>query len=122
MGKIIQIVEDDDDIRFILEYVLAELGNTIDTFNCIEAFKARGRNADLVILDVRLPDGCGIELCKCLKNSKSMSNIPVIIMSAHASGNLAIMEGQASTFIEKPFDLDKFVVKVKSILSPGEGN
>lgn len=52
MGKIIQIVEDDDDIRFILEYILEDIAATIETFDCIKAFKARKRNADLLILDV----------------------------------------------------------------------
>lgn len=120
MGKIIQIVEDDDDIRFILGYILEDVGATIETFDCIEAFKTRRQNADLLILDVRLPDGNGIELSKCLKSSTTTSSIPVIIMSAHANGNLAILEGKADAFIEKPFDLDRFLLKVKSILSQNE--
>lgn len=120
MAKIIQIVEDDYDIRFILEYILEDVGATIETYDCIRAFKARERNADLLILDVRLPDGSGIELSKCLKTSLATSSIPVIIMSAHASGELAILEGKADAFIEKPFDLDQFILKVKSILSLNE--
>lgn len=120
MGKIIQIVEDDDDIRFILGYILEDVGATIETFDCIEAFKTRRQNADLLILDVRLPDGNGIELSKCLKNSTTTSHIPVIVMSAHANGNLAIIEGKADAFIEKSFDLDRFLLQVKSILSRKE--
>lgn len=116
MEKIIQIVEDDEDIRYILEYVLADSGYVLEMFDGIEAFGSRKNKADLIILDVRLPDGSGIELSRSLKSSASTANIPIIVMSAHANGKLAIIEGKADHFIEKPFDLDQFVLKIKTIL------
>jgi two-component system phosphate regulon response regulator PhoB len=119
MGKIIQIVEDDKDIRFILEYVLAESGFVLETFDSIKAFSDRSRkdDIDLILLDVKLPDGNGIDLCKDLKNAELTKHIPVVIMSAHASSNRAIGEGKADDFIPKPFDLDKFVERINEILN-----
>jgi two-component system phosphate regulon response regulator PhoB len=119
MGKIIQIVEDDKDIRFILEFVLAESGFVLETFDCIKAFSNRSRrdDIDLILLDVKLPDGNGIDLCKDLKNAELTKHIPVVIMSAHASSNLAIDEGHADDFIPKPFDLDQFLERIHAILN-----
>lgn len=119
MGKIIQIVEDDQDIRFILEYILAESGFVLETFESIKAFSNRERrdDIDLILLDVQLPDGNGIDLCRDLKNAEITKNIPVVIMSANANGILAISEGQADDFIAKPFDLDDFVAKINDIIN-----
>lgn len=119
MGKIIQIVEDDEDIRFILEFILSDSGFTLETFNCIEAFSSRQHTepVDLFILDVRLPDGDGIELSRLLKNSELTSKIPVIIMSAHANRDFALKEGRADHFIAKPFDLEDLVGKIKNVLA-----
>jgi DNA-binding response OmpR family regulator len=119
MEKVIQIVEDDQDIRFILEYVLADSGFVLETFNSIKAFLNRGRTnkVDLILLDVQLPDGNGIDLCRDLKTSELTKHIPIVVMSANASRSRAIVEGKADDFIDKPFDLDKFVPRIQEILN-----
>jgi two-component system phosphate regulon response regulator PhoB len=119
MGRVIQIVEDDEDIRYILEYVLQDSGFILETFDCIGAFMNRSRKTDvqLIMLDVRLPDGSGFDLCKSLKKSDSLSNIPIIIMSAHANGHVAVNEAKADDFMAKPFDLDTLSSKVKTLLT-----
>jgi two-component system phosphate regulon response regulator PhoB len=119
MGKIIQVVEDDQDIRFILEYVLADLGFVLETFDSVKAFSNRGRkdNVDLILLDVQLPDGNGIDLCRHLKTSELTRHIPIVIMSANASTTRAIIDGKADDFIAKPFDLDEFVARIHEILN-----
>jgi two-component system phosphate regulon response regulator PhoB len=119
MGKVIQIVEDDQDIRFILEYILAESGFVLETFDTIKAFSNRGRkdDIDLILLDVQLPDGNGIDLCKYLKTSELTKHIPIVIMSANASSSQALTDGKADDFIAKPFDLDEFVARIHAILS-----
>jgi DNA-binding NtrC family response regulator len=122
MKKTIQIVEDDPDLRFILQYILDDPGLELEMFDCIHAFSNRKHEADLFILDVRLPDGSGIELSQMLKSSASTSNIPVMIMSAHARAESALQQGRADYFIDKPFDLEDFVSKVKNILTSGTQN
>jgi DNA-binding response OmpR family regulator len=120
MEKIIQIVEDDKDIRFILEFMLSEHGYIIETFEDIEAFNNRLHKAgvSLIILDVRLPDGSGIEVCKRLKSSNSTSEIPVLMMSAHANGESVLLAGNADYFIAKPFNIDEYLEKVNELAKP----
>jgi two-component system phosphate regulon response regulator PhoB len=118
MERLIHIVEDDEDIRYILEYVLSEAGYKLQLFDSINDFKKRDKTQppDLFLLDVRLPDGCGLDLCREIKSSPLMSDIPVVIMSAHANGEFAISDGKADHFLAKPFDLDRFVLKIKMVL------
>jgi DNA-binding response OmpR family regulator len=120
MESLIHIVEDDEDIRYILEYVLSDAGYALQLFDSISDFQNRDRTEqpDLFILDVRLPDGSGIDLCREIKSSSLTAGIPVIIMSAHANGEFATSDGKADHFLAKPFDLDKFVMKIKSVLDP----
>jgi DNA-binding response OmpR family regulator len=118
MERTIQIVEDDADIRFILDLILSDAGFTVESFSTINEFSQRSRKegVQLIILDVRLPDGNGIDLCKHLKSSSGTAEVPVVIMSAHANGESAFLDGKADDFIAKPFDLDLVVARVKSLV------
>jgi len=118
MDRLIQIVEDDADIRFIVEYILEDANYTVETFESAKAFFERNQreNVDLIILDVMLPDGNGIEISKGLKTDYETSSIPIIIMSAHSNLKVASHEGRADAFIQKPFDLDLFLLSVKELL------
>ena len=118
MEKVIQIVEDDADIRFIVEYVLEDASYKVETFENARSFLNRSNkeHVDLVILDVMLPDGSGIDLSKNIKEGPDTNGIPVIIMSAHAPSDVAINEGAADGFIQKPFDIDHFVQQVQNFV------
>jgi DNA-binding NtrC family response regulator len=119
MNRRVQVVEDDEDIRYVVAYLLEDANYTVETFENASAFYGRTKkeNVDLIILDVRLPDGNGIDISKAIKNDANTSKIPVIIMSAHAQGDVALNQGKANAFIQKPFDLDFFVSKVSDVMS-----
>lgn len=119
MDRVIQIVEDDADIRFIVEYVLEDASYKVESFESAKAFLNRSNkeNVALVILDVMLPDGSGIDLSKSMKQGSDTHSIPVIIMSAHAASDIAISEGAADGFIQKPFDIDHFIKQVKQFIN-----
>jgi two-component system phosphate regulon response regulator PhoB len=118
MGKLIQVVEDDPDIRFIVEYILEEASYRVESFADATTFvnRTQQEKVDLFILDVMLPDGNGIELCRALKADALTIDIPVIIMSAHSSGVIALQQGKADEFIHKPFDMGSFVSKVNDTI------
>jgi DNA-binding response OmpR family regulator len=118
MKKYIQIVEDDGDIRFIVEYILEDADYTVESFENATSFlnRSRTQGVDLIILDVMLPDGNGMELCRDLKVKGDSKHTPVIIMSAHAGAKSILEEACADDFINKPFDLDYFLGRVRRIL------
>jgi DNA-binding response OmpR family regulator len=115
MGKIIHVVEDDEDIRFIIEYILKDSGFEVELSENATAFiqSMRSTRPDLIILDVMLPDGNGVDLCVDLKKNERTRNIPIIVMSAHAGALAVLEEACADDFISKPFDLDNFLKHVK---------
>jgi two-component system phosphate regulon response regulator PhoB len=115
MQKYIQIVEDDEDIRFCVQFVLEDADFIVETFGDATSFNNRKRkdNVDLIILDVMLPDGNGIDLCKNIKGDYNTNGIPVLIMSAHARPQLILEDACANDFISKPFDIDFFLDRVK---------
>ncbi|HEY0175703.1 MAG TPA: response regulator [Pedobacter sp.] len=119
MAKQIYIVEDDEDIRFIVGYILSDMGYEINLSETIADFKAQLNNngqPGLILLDVMLPDGNGLELCLQLKNDPATSRIPIIIMSAHAAEDDVLKMACAEDFISKPFDLDHLAATVKKYL------
>ncbi|WP_316831645.1 response regulator transcription factor [Pedobacter aquatilis] len=107
------LLEDDDDIRELVEIILEGEHFRVVSFRNVAEFSARDPdlNADLFLLDVRLPDGSGIDVCEELM---SVNDTPVIIMSAHATLELINKSCDPSDFIEKPFDIDSLVSRIKA--------
>jgi len=118
MAKRIHILEDDGDIRFIVSYILSETGYEVTEAESVKKFHEQldKSKPDLFLLDVMLPDGNGLDVCMELKKDKTISNIPVIIMSAHAGRDLIKQNDCAVDFISKPFDLDNLTSMIKKYL------
>lgn len=110
--KEIFVVEDDDGIRELLEFLLMSKNYEVKSFPTVRAFENRNseRTPDLFLLDIMLPDGNGLDLCKQLKETDGTSSIPVVLMSAHA--NINRTEG-ADDFIAKPFDVDDLLERIE---------
>lgn len=120
MAKHIHIVEDDEDIRYIIGYILADIGYEIILSETIADFREQiktGEQPDLILLDVMLPDGNGLDLCLELKKSPGTAHIPIVIMSAHATQDYVLKLACAEDFISKPFDLDDLTIIVKKHLA-----
>ena len=115
--KLIYIVEDDNGIRELLEYILSSENYTVASFPTAEAFKRSIalQQPDLILMDIMLPDGNGLELCRCLGEKNETVNVPVVLMSAHA--NLEnVVENCASDFIAKHFDIEDLLSKIQQQL------
>ena len=119
MSKIIQIIEDDEAIRDVIEYILQQSDYEVTVASNAKEFKINLFNTlpDLILMDVRLPDGNGLQLCRKLKQSIETKNIPVIIMSANASAKESKEVAIADDFIAKPFDLDDLIKIIEKHLA-----
>ena len=120
MSRRIHIVEDDEDIRYIVSYILNDMGYEISISETLADFRRQiaVEIPQLILLDVMLPDGNGIDICRALKSDPATAQIPVVIMSAHAAEKAVLEEACADDFISKPFDLDLLLHRVKRILAP----
>lgn len=115
MKKCVFVLEDNEDLRELFTYLLEEASFEVHTYPTAKAFSESLANIlpDMIILDVRLPDGNGIDICGALKRNARTSNIPVMIISAHAHISDAKGEFGADEFVSKPFDIADFIDKVE---------
>lgn len=75
-------------------------------------------NPDLLILDMRLPDGSGLDFIQRLRSTLSLAT-PVLAMSAYGEIEDAVtaMKLGASDYLKKPIDLDELLLNVRKVLS-----
>lgn len=75
------------------------------------------RVPDLLLLDMRLPDGSGLDFLQRLRDSLSPS-VPVIVMTAYGEVDdaVAAMKLSASDYLKKPLDLDELLIAVKKVI------
>ncbi|WP_165305110.1 response regulator transcription factor [Pedobacter sp. SYP-B3415] len=120
MNKTIFLLEDDPDISDILAYVLDNSGYRVKATARVSDFCSdiEEQSPDLIILDIMLPDGNGIDVCSKIKHEKKWKNIPVIMMSAaySAKDNICDQCG-ADGFISKPFDINQLLKRVEALAS-----
>jgi len=84
MKRNILIIDDDEDLSFIISEMLENYGYCVDCAeNSERAFELLSENTfHLILLDINLPDTTGFELCKELRR---VSTVPVIFASARTS-------------------------------------
>ncbi|VAW95299.1 Type IV fimbriae expression regulatory protein PilR [hydrothermal vent metagenome] len=105
--QLILIVDDEPDIRELLEITLSRMGKETNSAKDIAQAKKRlaEQDYDLCLTDMRLPDGNGIELVKYINNE--FPQLPVAMITAHGNMETAIeaLKAGAFDFISKPVEL-----------------
>ncbi|RYD80776.1 MAG: response regulator [Sphingobacteriales bacterium] len=115
MKKCIYVVEDNPAIREIIEFLLTEELYEVKSCSTGESFwlQMQNRKPDMIILDIMLPDGNGIDICSALKHNAKTYSIPVMMMSANNHLSYVKSKCSAEDFINKPFDLNDFANRVE---------
>lgn len=121
MRKEISILEDDWDIMEVFRLLLNDEGYKVNSFANVSSLLASTAKPDLYLLDIRLPDGNGIEVCEQLKDDPRFSGIPIMMLSAHADKSVMMKNCRADEFMEKPFDIDRLLERVAALLSLHKG-
>lgn len=114
LRKKVCVLEDDDDIREIISFLLESEHYEVFSYPTVKDFTigVTTITPDIFILDIMLPDGNGIDVCKGIKSNDSYAAIPVIMMSANYTENDVQNNCKPEDFIRKPFDIGDFVDRV----------
>ena len=116
----ILVVDDDPDLRDMLERMLTRLGfEVIVTTNGREALEtAAGTPVDLVLTDMNMPEMDGIALLKALKESPDLRDIPVVVVSSEGDLTTVVrsIELGAEDHIQKPFQATLLQARVRASL------
>ncbi len=119
-SKHILIVDDELEIRKIIQEILDDEGYSTSTASSAEEArrKAKNKKPDLVFLDIWMPEEDGISLLKDW-TSQIENSFPVIMISGHATIETAIEATKlgAKDFIEKPVSIEKLLTSIKEVLS-----
>lgn len=116
MKKIV-LIEDDSDLFSLLKYNLEKEGFQV-------AGSQTGRGAldlcrrirpDLVLLDIMLPDSDGLDICKGIRNDATLTQVPIIFLTARASETDRIvgLELGANDYIVKPFFIRELIARIR---------
>ena len=114
----ILIVEDDKSLNngIALSFLSDK---TVQAYSILEARNLFNTDIELIILDINLPDGSGLDFCRQIR---TMSNVPIIILTANdmETDIVAGLESGADDYITKPFSLAVLRARVNAVLRRNE--
>ena len=116
----IYLVEDDKSIRELLVYTLNNSGLPANGFEKPSEFyrELRADDADLIILDIMLPECDGLTMLKNLRVDEKTKHIPVMMLTAKGSeyDKVVGLDMGADDYMTKPFGMMELIARVKALL------
>ncbi|OGU59664.1 MAG: hypothetical protein A2X64_04435 [Ignavibacteria bacterium GWF2_33_9] len=124
--KTIAIVDDEPDIIELVALHLNKAGYRVKSFELMQDLLKYliSDIPDLIVLDLMLPDGDGLEICKLLKKEKRTQDVPVIMLTAKAEemDKILGLEIGADDYVTKPFSPRELLARIKAVLRRDEKN
>ena len=123
--KKILVVEDEPDIRELVRYNLEQAGYRVveaeDGETALQ--KVKSEQPALVILDLMLPQGDGLEVCRILRGQPQTASLPIVMLTAKAAevDRVLGLEFGADDYVTKPFSPRELVARVRAVLRRADG-
>jgi two-component system cell cycle response regulator DivK len=118
---LILIVEDDEDTRFLLSFLMKQSGfRVVQAFDGAEAIKiAVRRLPDLILMDTSLPRVDGLTATRGIRKVARLSSVPIIFVSGHAQpeARTAALATGGNEYFVKPINLNDLEIAVKKQLA-----
>ncbi|MEM3597146.1 MAG: response regulator [Candidatus Bathyarchaeia archaeon] len=118
----ILIVDDDENIRKVLQTILEEEGYSVDTAETAKEAIEKTKKAfyNLALIDIRLPDMEGIELLTKMRDTVPKMRKIIITGYPTLQNAIAAVNRGANAYILKPFDMDKVLATIRDELNKQE--
>ena len=122
----ILMIEDNESNAYLARFLLERRGHevVVAPTGSEGVALARGSRYDLILLDLRLPDGDGCDFVAALVLPGTPDPTPVIAVSAHAlaADRVRAIQVGCRAFIEKPIDVTAFAERIEAIAASGNGS
>jgi two-component system phosphate regulon response regulator PhoB len=120
LSQTIFVLEDDTDIARLVQHHLEAAGYAARLFSTPTHLipDAERQAPALFLLDIMVPGGDGLDVCKRLRKHPALSSIPIIFLTARAGENDRVLglEMGADDYITKPFSTRELVARVRAVL------
>ncbi len=120
-GPRILIIDDDRQVALALRIRLCAAGYELSTAHdgTTGLACAAATPPDIIVLDVRMPDIDGFEVCRRLKSNPRLESIPVVFLSANAQerARASALAAGGVCFLEKPFDAPTLLDTLETVLT-----
>ena len=111
------LVEDESDIRSTVRKRLTSEGYRVSEAENVKAAGSvlQKEQPDLIVLDIMLPDGSGLELCR---NLRGITSAPILFVTSLGEKSQIVqgLRAGADDYIVKPFDPDELVARIEALL------
>jgi two-component system phosphate regulon response regulator PhoB len=123
MARVI-LIEDEADLREILQYNLTQAGHRVQAAATAEAGLRLAKETlpDIVLLDLMLPDRPGTTVCTALRREPRTQGIPIIMVTAKGEevDRIVGLELGADDYLVKPFSVRELMLRMNAVLRRGE--
>ena len=120
LSQSVFVLEDDADIARLVQHHLEAAGFEARLFHTPTNLipDAERKAPALFLLDIMVPGGDGLDVCRRLRNHAGLSTVPIIFLTARAGENDRVLglELGADDYITKPFSTRELVARVKAVL------
>lgn len=120
MSQTVFVLEDDADIARLIQHHLEVAGFGARTYTTPASLipDAERQTPALFLLDIMVPGGDGLDVCRRLRNHPNLSAVPIIFVTARAGENDRVLglELGADDYITKPFAPRELLARVKAVL------
>ena len=117
MNKRVLIIENDQHIREIVEFILKTQGfDTLSMPGPEDVSELENLHADVILLDEFINSRPGHRLCLKIRQVPALAGTPVIVLSTANDIELIAAECRANDYLSKPFDVELLVKKVTHLL------
>ncbi len=120
MSELIYLVEDDNNIRKLVDYALKSNGFKAESFAKPSDFweMISEKLPNLILLDIMLPEEDGLQILKKLRTKTATKDIPVIMLTAKTSeyDKVIGLDNGADDYVAKPFGMMELISRIKAVL------
>jgi two-component system phosphate regulon response regulator PhoB len=120
LSQTIFVLEDEPDISRLIQYQLESAGYVVRPYPAISQIlsDAERQPPALFLLDIMVPGGDGLDLCRRLRLNPTLSVVPIVFLTARAAENDRVLglEMGADDYITKPFSTRELLARVKAVM------